>query len=306
MVKEKYTKKYLEKLDQEHKMIPLYFDQMLKSVMVKNMEVFKKFLILTLDLNIDINHCNIQFLDKEFPKEMMREKGKTVDINVRLNDKYVIDVEMNACNFEEVKIRNSSYLDKLRTTLLETGENYKMLNNREIYQLNLNLKDQYKNLGENIIVSYDITTQTIYIDNKKIYLKHLAYYRELYYNNYRNLTYDELFLVAITAETFTELDDILSKILTVKERTRFLESVINMSLDEFCLHEWEKEKLDAMVIDIGKENAFNEGKKHGIEQTTINIIKEMLIKKVAYKDISDITGKSIEEIKEIEQTIHLD
>jgi predicted transposase/invertase (TIGR01784 family) len=314
-----FEEEYLKELDKKYQMIPLYYDKMFKSVMAKNIDVFKRFLIMTLNIDTDINSSKLNFMDKEFPKEIWSEKGKIIDINVRINDKYIIDVELNSSNFDDVKFRNSGYLDKLTTTLLETGEDYNELRNRDIYQLNLNLLDNYKNMGENIIVSYDLTTQTIYIDNKKIYLKHLEYYRSLYYNNYRNLTFDEMILVSITAKSFTELNEILSKVLNVKEKNRFLESVINMSLDEFCLHAWEKEKLDAMVDDIRQENAFNDGKKEGIEegkkegieqgkkegieQGIRNTITSMLKNKLDYETISKVTDKTVDEIKEIEKNI---
>jgi predicted transposase/invertase (TIGR01784 family) len=282
--------------------------------MTKNMDVFKKFLIITLDLDESIRNSKLEFMDKEFPKEMDKEKGKTVDINVRINNKVIIDVEMNSYDFNNVKLRNDRYLDKLSTTILETGEDYDKYKNIFIYQLNLNLIDNYKNVGENIIVSYDITSNSIYINNKKVYLKHLAYYKELYYNNYRNLKYDELILVALTATKFTELNEILSKALTVKQKNRFLESVINMSLNEFRLHEWEKDKWDAIVEQIGQERAFNNGIQQGIQQgiqeginkNTTSMIKSMLSKKMSYKDISDISCKSIDEIKEIEKSMKLD
>jgi len=72
-----------------------------------------------------------------------------------------------------------------------------------------------------------------------------------------------------------------------------------MSKDEFVLHAWEKEKMDKMVQDNIKRDAFEEG----IEQNKVDVIKSMLSKKMSYKDISDITGKTIEEVKEIEKSL---
>ena len=45
------------------------------------------------------------------------------------------------------------------------------------------------------------------------------------------------------------------------------------------------------------------GRNEGIKQTTIDMIKVMFHKKMSYSDIADISGKSIDEIKKIEQTI---
>ena len=78
--------------------------------MVKNIEIFKRFLIETMKLSVD-EDCQFIFLDKKLAKE------------------------------------------------------------------------NYKNIGENIIVNYDITNHFIYNDNIKICIKHFAYFKEMFYNN---------------------------------------------------------------------------------------------------------------------------
>ena len=48
-----YTKDYLQGLDKKNKFIPLTFDFAFKYIMVRNTNIFKKFLIETLHLGID-------------------------------------------------------------------------------------------------------------------------------------------------------------------------------------------------------------------------------------------------------------
>lgn len=48
---------------------------------------------------------------------------------------------------------------------------------------------------------------------------------------------------------------------------------------------------------------MKEMREEGKEENTISIIKSMLTKKTDYKFISEITGKTIEEIKEIENNM---
>ena len=217
----------------------------------------------------------------------------------------------------------------------EVGEDYKDLASEYIYQLNLNYKDKYKNIGENIIVSYDITSNKIYDDNIKIYIKHLEYYKNMFYTNPKSMTYDEIFMSGMMAENFTEIYNIMKNILSDKELNRFMGSMINMSKEYFPIHEWEKEKMDKLVRDTERKIAIEEGLEEGIkrglkegrdeglkkgleqgieqgieqgvekgkEENTINIIKIMLRKKMPYKDISEICSKTIEEIKEIEKSM---
>lgn len=49
-------------------------------------------------------------------------------------------------------------------------------------QLNINVKDKSKTLGEDIVVQYSIITNTIYINNDITYIRYHDYYRNLYYN----------------------------------------------------------------------------------------------------------------------------
>ena len=72
--KEKYSKEYFKKLDKELKLAPLVQDYVFKSIMMKNSEVFKRFLIQTLDIKIEEDEdSNMIFLDKELPKDLKRE-----------------------------------------------------------------------------------------------------------------------------------------------------------------------------------------------------------------------------------------
>ena len=85
---------------------------------------------------------------------------------------------------------------------------------------------------------------------------------------------------------------------------RLMEAVINMSNDDFILHEWQKEKMDALVkyneIEAAKEEGKNLGIEEGIQSRNIQIAKKMLTKKMDIEDISEITGLTKEDIQKIE------
>ena len=53
-------------------------------------------------------------------------------------------------------------------------------------------------------------------------------------------------------------------------------------------------------IEEGKKLGLREGLKEGKEQSTIEVIRAMIKNNVSYEFISNVTGKSIEEIKKIE------
>ncbi len=64
-----YTKKYLNDLDKRLKMVPLISDYMFKAIMLRNVDIFKNFLIETMNIDIKPEENYILFLDKELIKE---------------------------------------------------------------------------------------------------------------------------------------------------------------------------------------------------------------------------------------------
>ena len=316
MVEEKYiNKEYLDEVDKEVKMIPLTFDVVLKGMFERNQDLLKRFVISVLKLEIDSSDTDLEITKNELLKENIKEYQKRVDILVILNDNIHIDIEINRSNFEKSKFRNSLYWDKLYTTLLETGEKASELKNFYLYQLNLNTEDKSISFGEDRIILYSTATKEIFIDNKIMVLKYLEFYRKLYYTNVDNLKEDEIWLAALTAKRFTELNEMLSHILNDMDRSRFVKEAIRMSKLNFSLRDWEAEKMNDLMREesrrVDREEAraeglaegfaegIEQGVEQGIEQTNLINIKNMYAKNISLEDIADITGKSIDEIEKI-------
>ena len=296
MVQEKtIDKEYLKVIDEKVEMIPLTFDVVLKGVFTKNQDLLKKFLLIVLNLNLDPKTTKIRISNTELIKQYTKESQKRVDILVVINDTLYVDVEANRSPFKRVKRRNTMYLDKINTLILEVGEKMKKANERFVYQLNLNAEDKKFDLPDDVVGLCSLKTKKIYQDNKLILLKYLVYYREKYYNKDIENTEDEIWLAALTAENFTELNEILSHILTDEERNRFVRSAIEMSQLEFNLAEWEAEKLNQMVIDDTRE----EGREEAIKETIINMLKN----DIPVETIQKITNKSLEEIEDLRKQI---
>ena len=126
----------------------------------------------------------------------------------------------------------------------------------------------------------------------------------------------------LTARTFSELYELASKVLDEEKVQRLMEGVIRMSQDEFIIHEWQKEKMDALVklnemegakkegldegkalgIEEGRSIGLEEGKSIGIKEKAKEIAQNLLNKKMSIEDISEVTGLTIKEIKKIRST----
>lgn len=98
----------------------------------------------------------------------------------------------------------------------------------------MNTQDKEIEYGEEIIVPYSLTTRSVYIEQDKIVLKYLEYYKKLYYTDKKKLDEVGMWLAGLGATSFLELFDIFSNILDV---TKFIREVIKMNGEYFNIHE---------------------------------------------------------------------
>ncbi len=293
------TKEYYKKLDQEMTLIPLSYDRAFKSVFKINLDILKDFLKVTIPTNINDND-SINLLDGEIPVTSKNEYKRTVDILVVINNRIYIDVEMNKSKFEYVSDRNFSYGDIISTRVIEKGEDINNLKYKYVYQLNLN-ESPYEDVLEDDIVLYGLKTHKIYNSNRHTLTKSLELYRNLYYNE-GDRSKEVIWYTMFTARTFTELYELARQVLDEDKVEKLMEAVIDMSKDGFMIHEWQKEKMDALVKLNEMEGAKEEGKNLGIEERTIEIAKNMLKEKIDEDVISRVTGLTIQDIQTLENT----
>ena len=80
-----------------------------------------------------------------------------------------------------------------------------------------------------------------------------------------------------------------------------------MFSEEFHLHDWEREKWDKIIrdkeIEISKQEGIDIGMQEGKQEGIMAIIKNMLNNNFTLNQISEATGKSINEIKKIAKTM---
>ena len=294
---------HLEKLDQELSLIPLSYDRAFKSVFKINLDILKDFLKVIIPININDND-SINLLDSEIPVTSKNEYKRTVDILVVINNKIFIDVEMNKSKFEYVSERNFSYGDIISTRVIEMGEDINNLKYKYVYQLNLN-ESPYEDILEDDIVLYGLKSHKIYNSNRHTLTKALELYRNLYYNE-GNRNKEVIWYTMLTSRTFSELYELARQVLDEDKVQKLMEAVINMSKDEFIIHEWQKEKMDALVKHNELEGAKKEGKNIGFEEGSNNkakeIAKNLLKENIDIQIISKTTGLAKEDIQALENT----
>ena len=294
----KITKEYLNQLDEKMDMIPLSYDLVFKSIFKLNLNLLVDFLNASLKIEIAKDE-KIRILDSELPVTNKNERKKMIDIIVSINDKIFIDIEMNRSKFEYVMERNFNYLDKIATIIFEKGKSIKDINN---IQLNLNISPFEEDL-EDIIVPYGLLTQKIYPSNKRLIVKSLALYSKLYYNEGVK-TKEIIWYTMLLARTFSELYELSKQILDEKEVNRLMEAMIEMSNDGFILHEWQKDKMDALVKQNEMEGAKQEGIEQGIMENKIEIAKNMLKENMDIQTISRLTNLTETDIQKLKNSMN--
>ena len=294
---------YLSELDNKVKLLSITFDPIFKGIFGSNIELLKDFILSVLEIDIDRDKCKIRLLNNELPIENYTEYKKFVYLNIVLNDDIFIEIEINRSDFNKVKRRNFIYQNKMYSMIPENGDDSKDLDNVIFYQLNLNTENKTETYGEHVIVPYDTTIKEIYIDNYYTILKYLEFYHKLYYTKSRKLERGELWLAALMSKSFSELYDILSKVLSSDKLKLMIEETKRMSLNDFNLHAWKKQEMDDLVIREGNRISREEGIEAGINYEKTETIKNMLKEKANYEFINKVTGKSIKEIKEIEKSM---
>ena len=292
------NEEYFMQLDEKLTLVPLTYDKAFKRIFRTNLDILKEFLKDVIPLDID-KDCNIRLMDGELPKENMKEKGKIIDIYVVLDGKIYVDIEMNKSKFETVLQRNIKYKDKLSSMLPENDKDFKSITSTKLYQLNLNAYP-FEKILDDIIVLYGLKTHKIYSSDECMIVKSLERYRDLYYNE-NNREKEVIWLTALTARTFTELYELVSLVLEEDEVRRLMEAMVNMSMDEFTIHSWQKDKMDALVKYNELEEATNKGRAEGIKENQTQIVKNMLNMKMSLEDISKATGLTIQDIQEMQK-----
>ena len=313
---------YLRKLDIEKAMIPLTFDRLMKSFFENNIDIYKRFIINVLHLNLKEDEVVMELNNTELPVSHYKEYKKVVDFNVDINENILVGIELNNSYFSSVKLRNYIYKAKKISMNLKKGDTVNKLKTIKNIQLNLNARDKSENLGEDIVVPYSVITKSVYLNNDVTYIRYLDYYRNLYYNNIE-MTEADYWLAMLTAKSYTELYMMLSRFLTDELRDRIVKDVIRLNNDEVIFDEYEQMMGDALIdyedrllaieeghkegYDKGYEEGISQGIEQGIEQgvdkKTVEMIQVMLKNKYVYEEISKITGKTIEEIKDIEKSL---
>lgn len=114
----------------------------------------------------------------------------------------------------------------------------------------------------------------------------------------------ERFGAILYANNLEDISDILeSDMIDMEEKNKFLDDIKNKSSDKDILRILKFEDNIDYRFDLVREEALDIGISQGIEKNTKETILSMIKNDASLEFVSKVTGKSIEEIKEIANSI---
>ena len=315
---------------QEGIFMPLIFDRMFKVVFNLNNKVLIKMLndIMGLDIN---EESKVIVSNSLIPYE---ESGRFFeqDLVIELDSESFICIEMNKDKNSYSFNRNFMYGMMYIRQKIDKNTSKKSIDDYNLKLLNLNMfPNECNELVEEAAFFY-IKSGRIATKIFKIYDFNIDNNEEILYNGdekkNRLIRWSKILRTTSYEDLIYWIGDDL---LTMEEKEEFLRCIKMANRNGDLYREWisklnnemkyemtlENAKKEALLmgekqgIEEGEEKGFKKGIKQGVkkgkmegaEEKVLEVIINMLKKKLDYDTISEVTGKTIEEIKEIEKNI---
>lgn len=274
-------------------------DSMFKAIFCnpKNEELLKWLLEKCLKRKIEI----VRVIPPEIIKPNIYVKGKTLDVLIK-TDGELINVEVNSNFYDNLHIRNASYIFSKYSEETKVGEDY--YNMRKVIQINFTSKLSNKYPIFSTYKLIDINSKIAFIENLIIYEYNVDKIKKECYNEGKK---DFSFIAMLSSnkkelENICKGDDMMEK---------YEDEVNNLNEDqEFS--DWISAEEDARKLlntqlkyaenkgeKRGKKIGEKRGEKRGIQKNTLEIAKKMIKDELDYKTITKYTGLSKEELEKL-------
>ena len=238
----------------------------------------------------------LEFINSELGKTQKIEKGKRVDVIVKING-IIANVEVNTNDYNYVKFfRNFAYLVNLfnRYSVIENKDREKIYDLKtQIIQINLNFG--YVSTNETILINEFGNDKGYKINTLRSYDIFMDNFEKFCYDNNEVEKYRYILMLNKTEE---ELASFYPEDEIIKE---YGEALMKYSEKGF-IYPYTHDEEQKMIHNTEKKLAYDEGVdagiKEGIEQNKIEMIKN-LKDKLSVEEIADVAKLSVERVKEI-------
>ena len=221
----------------------------------------------------------------ELPKKILKEKSKTSDIIVKIDNGNKIILEMNQYYSDKIFEKNTSYVFSLASETVKEGtKRYP-----KIILINFDNFNYFKT--KEGIINFKLRDEYGHIETEQYHSIHLVL------ENIVNSKYNknkEIEKVVSLLKT-TNLKDMESKFEGDDKYMACVRKVSDLSTDPNFVGYYDIEEARRQDLEDMKET----GLRQGAEKKQIEIAKKMLKRKMDIKSITEITGLSTEEIEKL-------
>ena len=294
----------------KEKLLPLTSDYVFKRIFgqEENIEALKDFLESILDEEI----IKIEIKNPEIPKNFYDSKYGVLDLKVTLNDRIVVDVEMQVKNEHNIEKRDTYYLSSNYVNELKEGEPY--TNCKKSIVINI-LNFSYYKRNE-----YHSVSRMIFEESKEEEKVEMGYEKEDRY-----MTEDlEVHIIELpkfkkkNPKMHTKLEEWLwlfigsdEKVNEASKKNKEIEKIkkklasMSLSPEERNNYEYRLRAIrdEADAIEFATRKGLEQGQAQGIAQKTEEFVKKLLERNTKIEDIIELTGITEDELNEIKKKI---
>ena len=255
---------------------------------------------------VEVNCNNLLLSHNSIPIGSLGEKFKQTDLIAR-NSNNIVNIEANNIIGKTTRMKNTSYIMKMYSESAKRGELYNT--NKNFIQINFDNgnEENFGCLTKASILTIDGTAvlnnfNLLFLDVAKCYKKFYNLVREGKESEIDNHIRIGAFFYSNDPD---ELDIILGNMLDVELKKRVIGKVRDMYTmnEDYTLTNEERKQWGDFLYNGWKHEFTEKGRIAGIKENALKMIKGMLKKEMSYQDISDISGDTVEEIKEIEKSM---
>ena len=293
MIKEKDEIKQLE------------YDTIFKATFIRRQEVLIKMIRDVFEIEDDINNP-LFIVGYELVPHSKRGKSYKSDILIKLSDDSYISIEMNKRIGNDILSRNIIQMSRIYAQINRSGDKDNIISKKTVMGLNINTFKTFTGKPVEKISLCETETGMIVSNLLSFCNIDVALCRKLVYNlGIEKVSKAIRWGAIITSKSIKEISSVLGDdILSMEEKEKFLNTIKEVNDDERVLEDWMWEEHYRLKEIDARNTALQEGREEGIEDNKKEVIINMLKEKSDYEFISKITGKTIDQIKEIECNIN--
>ena len=225
-------------------------------------------------------------------KNLLDDKVGILDIKAKIDNTTNVDIEMQVTDHKNIEKRILFYLSKMYTKTIKKSQDYSSLEKCiAILITNYNI-DIIKNIPK-YITKWNIREEEyqkiVLTDGMEIYIIELNKFKD--YKEKSNHNSLNSWIEFIESP---EVVDMSNK--EIQKAKKVLEEISQDEHEQYLAELREKYIMDQKAIE---DAGYDKGLKAGINQEKLQIAKKMLSKKIDLNTISELTGLSIQELKNL-------